>query len=468
MNPQPQATPGAARPESKGVSSFQWRRDRSMPLARVPLAACPPVRAAILAVLAVMLLAAAVQPLAQAQFGPAQVAVAPVQQREVLAGQTFVGTVKPLRTSAVGAPVDGRVDEFPINEGDRVQKGQVLAKLRTKTIEMELASAKGMLAMHKQELAELQNGTRPEEVEQAKARMAKAEAWMRYARAKQQRTQNLLAQGRAATEEEMQEIVSAADQAEHAHREAKLAHDLAVKGPRTEKIAQLQARVTAQEAEVGRLEDILDKHTIRAPFDGYVTAEHTEVGQWITKGAVVADVVELDEVDVEAHVLEDYAGNVHVGAPARVEIPALSKEVFTGKVSLIVPQANVKARTFPIKVRLPNRRSGDEVLLKAGMMARVTLSVGKKEQALLVSKDALVLGGPAPNICVVDADPKNPKAGKVRLAAVELGVADGSDIQVKGQLKAGEQVVVQGNERLMPGQEIVVTKVIEPAKPPMK
>ncbi len=405
---------------------------------------------------------------ASSQFDPKGVAVTVVQQREVLAGQTFVGTVKPLRTSAVGAPVDGRVEEFPINEGDRVAKGRVLAKLRTKTIEMEVASAKGMLAMHKQELAELEHGTRPEEIEQAKARMAKADAWMRYTRAKQQRTQSLLAQGRAATEEEVQEIVSASDQAEHAHREAKLAYELAVKGPRVEKIEQMKARISAQEAEVGRLEDLLDRHTIRAPFDGYIAAEHTEVGQWIVKGAVVADVLELDEVEVEVHVLEDYAGFVQVGAPARVEIPALHREAFTGKVSLIVPQANVKARTFPLKVRLPNRRQGDDVLIKAGMMARVTLPVGKKEQALLVPKDALVLGELTPVVYVIEADPKDPKGGKARKVPVELGVADGADIQVKGQLQAGQRVAVHGNERLTPGASVIVTRVIEPAKPGAK
>jgi RND family efflux transporter MFP subunit len=392
-----------------------------------------------------------------AQPGPAQVAVAPLVQRDVAAGQSFVGTVVPVRTSIVGGPIGGRVEEFAINEGDRVAKGQVLCKLRTKTIELELASAKAELEARKQELLELETGWRPEEIEQARARLAGSEALLKYRRARDARLKALLST-RGATQEEVQEATAAADQADHAFREAKAAFKVMEEGPRKEKIAQARAKMLAQQEEANRLQDQLDKHTIVAPFDGYIVAEHTEVGQWLNQGAAVAEVVELDQVDIEIPVLEDYIGGLRKGTPARVELGALAKDALIGEVVLVVPKANVRSRTFPVKVRVANQLVDGAPKLKAGMFARVTLQVGNLETALLVPKDALVLGGPSPMVYVVDVDGADASKGKARPVPVQLGVADDGLIQVKGDLKPGQQVVVVGNERLRPGQDVIVAK----------
>src|SRR5262245_37819785 len=88
---------------------------------------------------------------------PSPVEVAKVEQRRVAAGQTFVGTVHPLKRSAVGSAVDGRVVEFPINQGDRVKKGEPLCQLLTETINLQIASAQADLDLKSWELKELEN-----------------------------------------------------------------------------------------------------------------------------------------------------------------------------------------------------------------------------------------------------------------------------------------------------------------------
>lgn len=391
--------------------------------------------------------------------GASPVVVAVVQEREVASGQTFVGTVMPLKRSSVGSAVDGRVVEFPVNEGDRVEKGQALAQLLTETIRLQTEAAEAELELRKAELAELENGSRPEEVEQAQARMLGAKALMDYSTAKLKRTRTLFETGRAITEDQLQEALSLATNAEQTWREAKAAHDLAVQGPRHEKIGQARARVASQQALVDQLKDQFKKHTMIAPFDGYVVAEHTEVGQWVSRGELVAEVVALDEVDIVAHVLESQIPFVRVGMEARVEVPSVPNRTFTGRVALIVPQADVRARTFPVKIRVENPLEEGTPLLKAGMLGRVTLPTGATQQALLLPKDALVLGGPTPLVYVVTADPKQPKQGKVHPVSVELGVSSGTLIQVRGNLEEGQQVVVQGNERLRPGQDVLVTRI---------
>jgi RND family efflux transporter MFP subunit len=393
---------------------------------------------------------------------PSPVAVAPVVERQVAAGQTFVGTVRPSRTSAVGSAVDGRVEEFLVNEGDRVTKGQPLAKLRTKTLELERDAAKAELDVRLHELAELEHGMRPEEIAHARAGVAAAEARAKYTEARFKRMKDLFAAGRggAVSEEELQLVTHEHQQALQLVLQAKASYDMAVQGPRKEKIDQARAKVATQEDVVRRLEDQINLHTVRAPFDGYVSAEHTEAGQWVTRGGLVAEVVELDEVEVEANVNEESIGHLSLGAEARVEVGALADRVFVGTVARVVPQANVRARTFPVKVRVRNEVRDGTPLLKSNMFARVTLAVGKPEQATLVPKDAVVLGGPQPLVFVPEPGADGKTA--VTPVPVELGVASGPYIQVKGALKAGQRVIVQGNERLRPGQPVAVVREVEP------
>jgi multidrug efflux pump subunit AcrA (membrane-fusion protein) len=147
-----------------------------------------------------------------------------------------------------------------------------------------------------------------------------------------------------------------------------------------------------------------------------------------------------------------------LGAPARVEIGALPQELFEGRVTQIVPQADIRSRNFPVKVRLANRTLPDgQPLLRAGMFARVILPVERKPSVLMVPKDALVLGGAEPVIFLADPDPQDPNKLRARSVAVKAGIATGGLIEISGGgLRAGQQVVVEGNERLMPGGEVRV------------
>jgi RND family efflux transporter MFP subunit len=394
------------------------------------------------------------------------VTVAPVVEREMTAGQSFVGTVMPLKKAIIGSAVDGRIVEFPLNEGDRVERGQTLAQLLTETIELELAAAEAELELRKHALAELENGTRPAEIEQYKARMAAAEARMQYAKSRRSRAERLARQGQsvsALTEEEREEMTALSIEAEQAYFDAKAAHQLAVEGPRQEAIAQAAALVAVQQATVDRLKDQLQKHTVISRFDGYVIAEHTEVGQWVKQGDPVAEVAALDEVEVVAHVVEQYVPHARVGAEVSVQLPALPGPPLVGVVSSIVPQADVQSRTFPVKVRIKNQLTPEGPLVKSGMYARVTLPTGEKQMATLVSKDALVLGGPQPLVFVVDPASPNATKGKARPVPVQLGKADGGMLQISGAIQPGQLVVVQGNERLRPGQEVQMKR--EPPPP---
>jgi RND family efflux transporter MFP subunit len=165
--------------------------------------------------------------------------------------------------------------------------------------------------------------------------------------------------------------------------------------------------------------------------------------------------VKIDPIEVRVSLPENYVTRLSLGTSARVDIDAIPSRTFVGSVTAIVPQADEKSRTFPVRIRLKNELQADGTpLLKPGMFAKVELPVDQRRQVMLVPKDALVLGGPQPVVYVVGQDAKTKKS-TVQPVPVQLGVAVGSWIEVRGQLEIKQQIVIEGNERLRPGSEVI-------------
>lgn len=397
---------------------------------------------------------------------PAAVVVDTVIEKPLAVSKSFVGTLMPLKHTTVGSAVEGRVTEFLVSEGDWVEQGQPMAQLLTKTIDIEVAAAKAELALQEQLLLEMEAGLRPEEKARAKAKLAEARAVMIYTKDKLTRTQRLFQMGNSASREELDQAVSEAEAANQAFLAAQADNDLAEQGNRKEKIEQSRASRDFAQEQLNLLEDRREKYTIKAPFEGYVIAEHTEVGAWIKQGDAIVEVIDIEPIEVTVSVPEsDIPGlQQSVGAygadkqptPADVRIEAFQPRLFSGNVARIVPMADMRTRTFPVKVHVENPIEGGTHLLKAGMFCHVTLPVGKATPSLLVLKDALVLGGATPMVYVAAPDPKTKQLTALPIP-VSIGLTDGEYIQVSGQgLAKGQQVVVRGNERLRPGQPLQI------------
>ncbi|QGJ69983.1 Efflux RND transporter periplasmic adaptor subunit [Planctomycetales bacterium 10988] len=382
----------------------------------------------------------------------ARVLIAEVEQKSVASGRSFVGTVMPLKASIVGSAIEGRIEEYELNEGDRVKAGDVLAKLDTTALSIELEIQKAELMVAEEALKELENGAREEEKAQLEARLQSALARMDFQESRMKRTETLF-KSRTMSEEEMLDVQLSFQEAKNAHAEAQAAYDLLLSGARPEQIAKATAQVKVQKEIIRRIENQIAEHTIKAPFDGYVVSRLTELGQWVTQGDPIIEVAQLKKVDIHVHVLEDYIGTVHPGQSVTVQLGAFPGKVYVGEVAVIIPQADLRSRSFPVKVRLENPfTSGNEVMFKAGMFAQVELPVGQQAEALFVPKDALVLESGQTTVFVVNQETDGPAT--TREIPVRLGVSDQGTIQIFGNLKVGDRVVVRGNERLESGQQV--------------
>jgi RND family efflux transporter MFP subunit len=144
---------------------------------------------------------------------------------------------------------------------------------------------------------------------------------------------------------------------------------------------------------------------------------------------------------------------------AKVRVPSLPGQEFVGAVAKIVPQADTRSRSFPVKVRVENPMPEGLPILKSGLFAEVRLPVGDPKRVVLVSKDAIVLGGPSPAVYVFEPGAESETAGTVRQVPVAIGLSTGGMVEVTGQIVPGEKVIVRGNERLAPGQQVHVHEV---------
>ncbi len=322
--------------------------------------------------------------LAQGEVHKAPVVVSRIIQMDVRRPVKMVGTVFPLRESTVACEVEGFVVEFPAKRGDYVNKGQILAKLRTTTLEIELKGAKADEHL----------------------------ALIKYQRAKE------LYESKTIAHQELDEF---------------------------------ETRLVAEQAVVEGIEDDIDKCTITAPFDGRITEEFTEVGQWLKKGDRTVFMLQLDSVKVRVPVPEKYIQNLSVGDESKVSFKALGGMKSIGHIVHIVPQAEKRARTFPVFVKIDNK---DEKI-KSGMFAEAIFDVGSLLAVTMVLKDGIVRRGGMEFIYLS-------VEGKVIEVPVQTGIAYKNLIRIMGDVKPGTDVIVRGNERLRNEQDIQVTGRMDP------
>jgi RND family efflux transporter MFP subunit len=209
------------------------------------------------------------------------------------------------------------------------------------------------------------------------------------------------------------------------------------------RVEQAKCSAIAQKATVAALADDLARTEIRSPCDGYIVAKRTEIGSWVARGGAVVDLVDLSVARVRVPVPESAISFCRIGESVGVVIDALDGKMFKGHIARVIPDADERARTFPVEVDIPNE-TGE---LKAGMFARVVVPSGPEATQLVVPKDAVVSLGPMSVIYVVRAT----EAGQVAMPLPVMIVAEVLDqVAVAAQgLAPGDSVVVRGNENMM-------------------
>ncbi len=269
----------------------------------------------------------------------------------------------------------GQINTLPIEEGDHIKKGQIISTLDTDTLEAIRGSVQGDIAALTATLDELEEGTRKEVIESARAQAKAAESRLKNARDEYERYYPLLGQG-AISESMFDAKQTAFKVAEEEFNN--LSERLAEleKGPREQEIRAARSRLEKAKWDFKKIELDIEHSTLLAPTDGAVLVKANELGEVVLPGATVATVAEIDKVWLKGYIGEKDLGLVKLGQKANITTDSFPGKIYEGVVTFISSRAeftpkNVQTREERVKqvYRVKITIANPEQELKIGMPA---------------------------------------------------------------------------------------------------
>lgn len=324
------------------------------------------------------------------------VAVAQSETMPIIREVRVTGTVTSPRSAELSTQVAGVVAKLEVEEGDRVERDQVLLEL-----DRELA-------------AHTLDRTRAEV-----KRTATALADARRRLADGQR----LVRDELIPESEVESLEAEVQSAE--------------------------AELAASRAEARYQASVVARHAIRAPFAGVISRRATDLGEWVTPGTPVLELVDTDRLRFDFRAAQEIYPLLERTTAVMISLDALPQQHFPGGITAIVPVSDAGARTFLLRVE---PKGENHPAITPGMSALATLSISTDRIGVVVPRDAL-LRHPDGRVTVWTLE-HSESAPRVHERQVKLGLEFGDHVEIREGLEAGVTVVVEGNEILRDGQAV--------------
>jgi len=276
-----------------------------------------------------------------------------------------------------------RIAQVLAEEGDRVEKGTLLATLEADRLIHEVARAEAQVSAQKEFVARLQAGSRQEEIRKARAEVNAAEAEAENAKTNAQRMKSLEEEG-AVTIKQRDDANTASEAAAAHLQAAREVLELALKGPRKEDIASAQATLKASEAELAVVRRRLDDASLSAPSDGVIQNRIMEPGDMASPLKPVFTLALVNPVWVRAYVQEPDLGKVKPGMTAEVSTDSFPGKTYKGWVGFLSSTAEFTPKsveTTEVRTKLVYQLRiyvcNPEHELRLGMPATVTIPLGQ-------------------------------------------------------------------------------------------
>ena len=279
----------------------------------------------------------------------------------------------------VSGKLPGRVVEFMVEEGQHVLAGDTLVHIHSSLVEAKLSQAEAMETVAKAQNKKVDSGTRVELLNSAYDMWQQAQAGLTIAKKTYERMQSLYKKG-VVSEQKRDEAEAAYKAMVATESAAKSQYEMAKAGAQAEDKAAAAAMVAAAQGSVAEVESMLSDSYLTAPTDGEISDIFPNVGELVSLGAPIMNVLKLDDMWVSFNVREDLLENLTMGAEVQAIIPALENKEVTLKVFYIRDMGSYAvwratkvtgqydAKTFQVKARpvepVDNLRPGMSVLLK--------------------------------------------------------------------------------------------------------
>ena len=346
---------------------------------------------------------------------------------------TATGSVEGSETTDVAFQVSGKVARVFVEEGQHVNRGQLLAELEPTDYRNAFDAANAQRQMAEALVQKADAGLRKQEVEEARIDLNRAEDEYKRMR--------FLVERKSLPPNDFQKI-------EAAYNNARERYQMAAEGTRLEDRHAAMAQALAAKAQASEESKRLGDTRLLAPITGNIAMRRIDPGQTVATGAPVLSIVNLNPVKVRVGVPEAEIGKVKRGAKADISLPSLDGRSFEGQVEIIGVSAEAASRTYAVKIVVPNPGT----VLLAGMVAEARIFGPAKAQVLTIPGEAIVRDPQgAPNVYVY-----HPDRNRVYARRVEVGLPIGGEVQIRSGLNGDEQVVVAGQQKLREGTPVQI------------
>lgn len=344
------------------------------------------------------------------------------------------GSVEANATAMTAFETSGRVRRVFVDEGQYVVKGKLLAEIDPADYQHGYEAASGTYAAALASEQKARNGLRPEELEQARIALERAQD-------EYHRMQFLHDRKSLDTNDFLK--------FETAYLSARQNYEMAQKGARTEDKQAAAGQTRAALAQMQDAKTRLSKCRLVAPISGFIGMKHANAGDFVAAGTPVFSVLDLDVAKVRVAIPEGEIGKIHVGSNATVIIPSLAGHSSQGSVDMLGMTADPLSRTYTGKIAVAN----PEYLLREGMVSEARI-YGPAQVHVLTIPGSAVVRNPhgVAVVYVYDAS-----RHIVFARRVETDAFLGSEIVIKSGLKAQDQVVIAGQQNLFEGAPVTLT-----------
>jgi RND family efflux transporter MFP subunit len=387
--------------------------------------------------------------------------IIPVKARQIEAVksyqvlQTYTGEVAALRASELGFERSGRVIKLNVDRGARVTKGTAIAQLDTSNLDTQLQELLARKAQAVAVLEELKAGPRSEKIAAARAQVRQLEELLKLDEIKRSRRQDLYTQG-AISREQYDEVAFNANALIQRLAVARSELDELLAGTRKEQIAAQQAVVKQLDASIAFVKVDIAKSTIKAPFSGIIAARRLDEGTVVNAGESVVRLVENASPEVEIGVPVQLASQIQLGSQQKVQI---GQTMYRGRVLSILPEVNPTTRTHTLVLTLENSVVQS---VAPGQIARLAIpQTISTTGGYWLPIAALVKGERGLWSCYALKTEKNSQdktqSYRVEQRNVEVLHTQGNRVLVRGTLQPSDMVIVDGTQRIVPGQLVQIS-----------
>jgi len=343
------------------------------------------------------------------------------------------GSVEGSESADIAFQVGGKVTRVLVEEGQHVNKGQLLAELEATDYRNGFDAAKAQKEAAEALAQKAAAGPRKQELEQAHIELARWED--------EYKRMHFLVERKSLPPNDFQKI-------EAAYNAARERYQMAVEGTRIEDRLAASAQALAAKAQASEELKRLGDTRLLAPIPGNISMRHIDRGQTVAAGAPVLSIVNLNPAKVRIGVPEAEIGKVKSGAKAEVSLPSLGGRRFEGQVGIIGVSAEAASRTFTVKILVPNPGP----VLLAGMVAEARIFGPAKARVLTIPAEAIVRDPQgATNVFVYQADRR-----RVYARRIEVGLPVGDEVEIRSGVNGDDQIVVAGQQKLREGSPVLV------------